>query len=35
LKRLQFASVKLGGLGCGKIRELEQKEVEELKRQVE
>ena len=32
LKRLQFAAVKLGGLDYGKIRELQQKEIEELKR---
>ncbi|MDR0303268.1 MAG: rRNA pseudouridine synthase [Chitinispirillales bacterium] len=31
LKRLQFASVKLGNLDYGKIRELPQKEIERLK----
>jgi len=31
LKRLQFAAVKLGGLDYGKIRELQRKEIEELK----
>ena len=31
LKRLQFAGIKLDNLGCGKIRELSQNEVELLK----
>ena len=34
LKRLQFATVKLGDLGYGKIRELEAGEVEELKKNI-